>query len=296
MTTPSNQHPTTLPTHNHPHRETSFYCDLDPYHWICVSGNHSADFLQGQLTCDVSAVTNHQACLGAYCEPKGRVIATFFLVRHDPLYYLTLPHDMATTLVSALNKYAPFSRVKVNHITPPWHTLGIAHPNPKKIITDTQEVNTTIPITNQLTIQLISHDDYHAFINTLAQHNLQPANLKQWQYALIQAQLAFIHPATSQTLLPQMLALEKFNAVSFTKGCFVGQEIIARTQHLGTLKRHLHHLTLSSNTPLQAGEPLLLANGESAGIIVECLQTTPDQYELLAVIQDRHLESILKQP
>ena len=99
--------------------------------------------------------------------------------------------------------------------------------------------------------------------------------------------LCLLQPKTSLLFTPQMINLDKFGGVSFDKGCYVGQEIVARTEHLGTLKRHLHHLQIESDSPLNPGDPLIKNNNE-IGTIADAIEIKKNHYEVLAVIEDRY--------
>jgi tRNA-modifying protein YgfZ len=100
--------------------------------------------------------------------------------------------------------------------------------------------------------------------------------------------LCILQPKTSLLFTPQMINLDKFGAISFDKGCYVGQEIVARTEHLGTLKRHLHHLMIESDLPLNPGDPLI-KNTIEIGIIADAILSEKNHYAVLAVIEDRYL-------
>ena len=118
-------------------------------------------------------------------------------------------------------------------------------------------------------------------------------NIETHKLALIKKGLAFIYPETSLLFTPQMLDWEKHGGVSFTKGCYVGQEIVARTQHLGKLKRHLHKLTIADATTLVLpGTELTNSDGEVIGIVCDAAFDGKTHYAL-AVIQDDAVESPL---
>ena len=126
----------------------------------------------------------------------------------------------------------------------------------------------------------------------LAEENIFP-NLKinsdetEWKKNNIHDQLCVLYPETSLLFTPQMIALDKLGGVSFTKGCYVGQEIVARTEYLGKLKRHLHHLKIQSDQALNPGDSLKNNKNETVGVVVEAVEFTKSEYEILAVIQDQ---------
>ena len=114
-----------------------------------------------------------------------------------------------------------------------------------------------------------------------------------WRLANIKAGWVWIHPATSDVLIPQMINLQKWGGVSFNKGCYIGQEIIARSEHLGKLKRHLYRATVIGNKKPTTGEELKSKNDQLVGIVVEAAQNENNEYELLAVLQGHFIESII---
>lgn len=205
---------------------------------LLVSGPDAASFLQGQLTCDITQITE-QPSFGAYCDHRGRMIANFMIKKNNDHFYLILPSSMLDVTESQLKKFALFSKVTL-----------------------TQE-----PLS----------------IHT---HHVENRKLE-----LIKKGVVFIYPETSLLFTPQMIDWEKHGGVSFTKGCYVGQEVVARTQHLGKLKRHLHQLTMNDhNTNIPApGTNLTNDQHESIGIICDTAIDN-NTLQLLAVIQDDALK------
>ena len=158
-----------------------------------VSGKDAFAFLQGQLTCDMNDITeiNH---LGALCNNKGRVIASFEIQKSGDFFLLHLPATMINIILKTLNKYARFSDVEF------------------------KEINL----------------------------NLSPLDL----LASIRQKSAVILPETSELYTPHELNYHLLNTISFNKGCYIGQEIIARMQYLGKLKKQLNYLQVNSLSEL----------------------------------------------
>ncbi|OGT53890.1 MAG: hypothetical protein A3E84_00790 [Gammaproteobacteria bacterium RIFCSPHIGHO2_12_FULL_42_13] len=215
-----------------------------------LSGENTESFLQGQLTCDMRLLKKHgDYSLAACCDHRGRVLANFWVVRWEEDYLFILPKNMCDITQTHLTKYAVFSKVSINN-------------------------------EDQLSIQKASLAG--AVVNSSNNHSNEMTDEDLWRKQNIQDGLVLIQPKTSLLFTPQMINLDKLSGVSFTKGCYVGQEIIARTQHLGTLKRHLHRMTLK--TPLQPGDPLKNDTGEEIGVIADAIGL-----EALAVIEDRFM-------
>ena len=111
-----------------------------------------------------------------------------------------------------------------------------------------------------------------------------------WCLANIKIGWVWIYPTTSSVLIPQMINLQRWGGVSFNKGCYIGQEIVARSEYLGKLKRHLYRANVIGNNKPMPGNKLKNQNGHPVGIVVEAAQRENTEYELLAVLQSNALE------
>jgi folate-binding protein YgfZ len=168
-----------------------------------VSGIDAKKFLQGQLSCDVEAITSTQTSLGAHCNPQGRVISLFRLFLYQDAYYLLMPASMINIAMQALKKYAVFFKVEMN--------------------------------------------DASAALSDIAEQ------VSLENYTDILKGIPAIYPETSGKFLPHDLNLPNLNAVNFHKGCYTGQEIIARMHYKATLKNRLYHATINSPITIQPG-------------------------------------------
>ena len=126
------------------------------------------------------------------------------------------------------------------------------------------------------------------YCQTAKQNGATLVNGNWWQLQMINAGLAVVHPTTSGLFTPQMLSLEKFSGVSFSKGCYLGQEIIARTQHLGKLKRHLYQLRFDGDCP-STGEPIYNTDDKPVGTVINAIKSGT-HILALGVIEDRALK------
>ena len=220
---------------------------INHFSFISVKGENAATHLQGQLTCDMREINETRGVLGACCDPKGRMVANFFVFQKHKDYYLLLPKSMISLAVTHLKKYAVFSKVKLLAINE-----AKAYPLP------------------EITLKELDEND--------------------WRSLNVRAGLVWVYPQTSGKLIPQMINLQKWGGISFTKGCYIGQEIIARTEHLGKLKRRLYRAFVDSETPPTPGDELKNQNDQTMGMVVEAARKNIG-YELLAVIQYVALEN-----
>ena len=155
---------------------------------LSFSGEDAANFLQGQMTCDVIELEENNGTCGAFCNAKGRVISTFYLNKTQSEFICILPNSLLSVIHERLKRYKLRAKVE------------------------------------------ISESDFD--INTF---NL-PNNLP------------WLTHETSEEFIPQWLNLDKLGGISFTKGCYTGQEIVARTHYLGEVKRRLFMATYDLNT------------------------------------------------
>ena len=219
---------------------------LNHFAAITISGADSITFLQGQLTCDVYKITEVHGSLSACCDQKGRMIANFYIFRQGKDYYFLLPKSMVSFTLNHLKKYAIFSKVE-------------------------------LAVINNLTTSISPPTDDVKIIEI--EENV-------WRTLNIDIGLVWIYPQTTAVLIPQMINLQRWGGLSFTKGCYLGQEIVARTHYRGKLKRHLYRSNVSCQILLEPGGELKKQNGQHVGVIVEVASKENKEYKLLAVIQD----------
>lgn len=248
---------------------------LNSFSVLRFSGVKTQEFLQGQLTCDMRVLSKHgHYSLAACCDHRGRMFANFWVVNWQNDFLFILPNSLSDIVKNHLQKFAVFSKVK---ITTEAHFF-IAELN-NFLLEKNNGVYISLPSKNRYLIlaeknpfsEIIIHSDETV-----------------WKKNNITDQLAILCDKTSLLFTPQMINLEKLGGVSFTKGCYVGQEIVARTQHLGILKRHLHRLTIKNNIDLLPGDSLKNENGDNIGVIVEAISPDNHTTDVLAVIEDRY--------
>src|SRR3990167_2474578 len=265
---------------------------LSHFSFIAVEGPDAHTFLQGQMTCDVRAISPQKASVGALCDAKGRMQATFLLYQQHETYFLVVPKVALTHTLKRLKKYAVFSKVHIRDVTPAWFACGIHD----KTQPPFDEFYAVSPHNELLTLSWPGHfsrllmlsnnetqstDAYQKYVTrhfTLSEESA-------WQLENILQGLADILPTTSGLFLPQMINLQHWAGVSFKKGCYIGQEIIARTQHLGKLKRHLYLIELHAS-PFP-GDIITDKTQETLGIMVN----TGVAHTHLAVLEERAIHS-----
>lgn len=266
---------------------------IDDFCAIAVMGAQAESFLQGQFTCDVKTLQPGQAILGACCDHKGRMLFNGWVGRGQENYILYLPKNMRDMSIAHLQKFAVFSKVTLTEKTDWTGLIYLATSLPALPTQDLIQGKLPLhhPHPGDCLHWLIGPSESLQTIRSTLAATMQPIEPAALPLLMILAQLVFIQPATQELFIPQMIGLEKQGGVSFTKGCYVGQEVVARTQHLGQLKRHLQILQMRDGPAPQIGESLFDDKNEIIGQIAAVSIDPADGYRLLAVIQDRALSN-----
>lgn len=277
-------------------------CDLSQFDTVVLAGDDAATFMQGQLTNDVDNVDENHSQLSAICNKKGRMVANFRLFKHQQNYFLSVKNDLTEKTIQHLKNYILRAHVAIQDISEQLIHIGISGDNATGLLSPfIENINTDID-------SVTFNDDYIAICiagtkpryeifcslekaEILWQQVSEQAaivNPAVWEYLNIQAGLPLIDASTSEDFVPQMANMELINGVSFTKGCFTGQEIIARTHYLGKQKRRTYRIRIESTTKPNNGDQLATdtsTENQYTGTLVNIYQTAENIYEALAVIQ-----------
>jgi tRNA-modifying protein YgfZ len=262
----------------------SCYCAIIDFTAVQIIGQQAKPFLQGQFTCDVRSLTTGHAIPGACCDHKGRVQFNGWIGKTPEDFILFLPTSMAPAALQHLGKFAVFSKIKLVELAN-WSGLNVFEKELPKW--DEKKI-----------IHGQSSDDMHWYIGESTAIQQLQATLEKTSQIIDSFELArqrilnrlvFIEPATQGLFTPQMIELEKWGGVSFNKGCYVGQEVVAKTQYLGQLKRHLQQLKLAKGPQPQLGDSLVNEQKEPVGNVAATCPDSESGWLLLAVIQDHSL-------
>jgi folate-binding protein YgfZ len=276
--------------------QTTVIVPLAHYGVLAVEGPDSAKFLQGQTTCDVFEATAAHSVAGAQCTQKGRLLSTFQLAQRDPqTYWLRMRRDIVDSTAQSLGKYIVFSKAKLRaaaELIP----LGLHGPAAAEVVRGlTGQVSGqrhgAASTQGGLVIQLdadaqwfecwLPRDEALALWES-QRGELSAAGTRYWQWLTIRAGLAEVCAATVDLFIPQMLNLQNTGAINFKKGCYTGQEIVARTHYRGQIKRHMYRLAGTLPAPAPGAE--LSGGGQKLGTVVDSVQTDAQTVELLAVL------------
>lgn len=249
---------------------------------LSIQGPAAAQFLQGQLTCNIDDITENSSRLGAHCNPQGRIISLFRIFNYLEKYYLQMPKPMVPIALAALKKYAVFFKVELSDATGTLNQIGYAGSDLGSFFTKLpKQIDECIYESDLLIIKIPGIIPRYEIIGPQTKW-VANESVQTWKELDIQANLPAIYPETSQLFLPHEVNLHKLNGISFNKGCYTGQEIIARMHYRGKLKKELIRLRLTSDAePLRGGDLYL---GEKAlGNIVDFCSVGYNTYELLVI-------------
>ncbi len=247
---------------------------------IAVTGEDSETFLQGQLTNDVRRLADGRALYAGMCNPKGRLLASFMLWRTPDTIYLWLPAEMQAAIQKRLGMYVLRSKVRLEDARGNWRLTGVAGTAAAALLSRLQLPVPEVPMASVATddgmVVNLGHDRFllaiglqrHDHIAQELAANAMRITAEQWRWLEIKAGIPVILPATQEEFVPQMVNFDLTGAVDFRKGCYTGQEIVARMQYLGRLKRRMYRVHADA-ADLQPGQPVYSADmTDPTGMVV----------------------------
>ncbi len=285
-----------------------------------VKGDDRLTYLQGQLTNDINAVSSSLSQLSALCTPKGRMRALFHIIQNKDSLLLQLPHGLLAENIRRLKMFILMSKVELNDASDDIIKIGLAGKNAEQVLhnagfTIPEQVNMVTQHNDILLLRLAGDEPrfeclgyFDAMQSLWESFNSQATLLstQQWRLLDIKAGIPNVFPQTAESFIPQMVNLQFLNGVNFKKGCYTGQEVVARMQYLGKLKRRMYLANCQSDTLPEPGASLYSSSsssGQGAGNIVDAQFSAKGEVTLLAVItndsvekQDIFLDEAMQQP
>ncbi|MGL4995142.1 MAG: YgfZ/GcvT domain-containing protein [Deefgea sp.] len=273
-------------------------CPLLQYGLIRFQGEDSQAFLQGQLSSDIRALTRNTVQYSSYSTPKGRMQASFLISRQGEDYLLQVATELQAASQKRLSMFIMRSKTKASDANDQLVQLGIAGPNATALITTIfnsapaafeaqHHDNASVIGLEGARFQIIASPEAMQLIWAhLLSHGATAAGTTVWQLTEIRAGAPWITAATQDEFIPQMANMELIGGVSFTKGCYPGQEIVARTQYLGKLKRRTYRMHVDS-VDVAAGQDVYSPemNGQASGKIMLAAPAPQGGSEVLVVAQ-----------
>jgi tRNA-modifying protein YgfZ len=250
------------------------------------SGPDANAFLQGQVSNDTRPLSGGTPVLAAYSTPQGRVVAVLRLLPHSSGIVAILPRDVVQPTLERLRKYVMRSKVTIEDISTTFAVLGLQSDEASQVAALPQP-NAAHSYVEQdgVGVAPVGHDPERVWVvGDAAALAAAPRSLSDnaWRLADIRSGLPQVYAATQEQFVAQMLNLDLIDGISFTKGCYTGQEIIARTQHLGRIKRRSFRLGLPESGNWTLGQTVQLADGRS-GRLTEIARSDAG-FEALAVL------------
>jgi folate-binding protein YgfZ len=275
------------------------HCILERETLLHISGPDTLKFLQGQTTCDTDKIDGSHALLGAYCTPQGRMACDFLLVQvAQDHFVLRMRRDIVEQSAATFGKYIVFSKAELDSANSDWQCLACWGENARDVL---GTVFSTLPNEqlgsshgeNFVVIQLDqAGQQFECYLNSVAQPNLLAqliaalplADESLWQALQINSGIGRIEAATVEQFIPQMLNFDITGHVNFNKGCYTGQEVVARMHYRGKPKRRMYLVSSpSGHTPI-AGDALFTDGSEqSVGTVVNAARSHDDRVLALVV-------------
>jgi folate-binding protein YgfZ len=209
-----------------------------------ISGSDAETFLQGQLSNDINNLGNSSVQMNAYCQHQGKILALFWVIKNEDSFFLSFPSDLLEVIKPRLQMFIIMSDVVIEDVTKEYTQVGSIDEAHQKALV----------INDKLSLIIADKDDIS---------ELSIESIDHWDKACVDSLLPEIFLVTSEKLVPQMLNLDinEFG-VNFSKGCYPGQEVVARLHYLGSAKRRL--FAFESSSEVNLGDSLYCPSSKSA--------------------------------
>jgi len=285
--------------------EKLFLVPLLQYGVLSLTGPETRQFLQGQATCDITDLNSETSLLGAHCTPQGKIIGNFRLLEIQANEILLIaPRPIIPILQKSLERYAVFSKTQledksddllllglIGNIAGSYHTeLGL----PDILENDaaaTEQSLTCIRVSTTQLLLVVPKEKGTQIWGSLIKH-AQPAGSDLWEISNIRRGFGEVLPQTSTMFIPQMLNLQAVGAISFRKGCYTGQEVVARTKYRGALRRRMYRFQAETDHIFDPGSECRLSpDSPSIGNLVTAVRFADSCQEILLVLSDETFNS-----
>jgi len=267
---------------------------------LSVSGEDARAFLHSQLSTDIATLAADRARRAGYCSAKGRLLASLLVVPCSDGFLLQLSRDLAPAIAKRLAMYVLRSKVKIADASEAWAQFGVWGPARASRLkaAGLPVPDEALQVANSQDVVVVSLTDGRTLLfarspvaTRLAEH-FAPGQADQWMLADIRAGLPLISQATQEQFVPQMANFDLIGGVDFKKGCYPGQEIVARTQYRGALKRRMYRGQTAAPDGPRPGQGLFALEfpGQACGDVLSAAPRQEGGYELLAVLHSTVVE------
>jgi folate-binding protein YgfZ len=271
---------------------------LSHYSAISLSGEDQSKYLQGQVTCDVTTSTEHSLLIGAHCNAKGKVFSVFRLLNRDSAHLLIQPKASIDSSIAELKKFGVFAKVDIS-VADELTLFALVGDDAVNVLKSQfsrlpDSLNPVVQSDSTTLVYIAGKEARYLLIDSTAnlEKSLPGMNLpiyqnKVWDLLEISEGFVQLSHESSGEYVPQMLNLQAIHGISFTKGCYLGQETVARMQYLGKNKKALFSLAVTLKQPIQNDDILekqLGDNWRKAGDILSTYQADNGTCYLQAVL------------
>jgi len=209
-----------------------------------ISGNDAKSFLQSQLSNDINKIDYLNIQLSAYCQHQGKILALFWVIRQEEDFYLSFPLDLLDSIKSRLKMFVIMADVTIEDVTPQLIQIGVLE----------EKYSPSFSINEKMSLIIIENTD-------LSNFDISTNDL--WNQSCVDCHLPDVFLTTTEKFVPQMLNLDiNETGVSFSKGCYPGQEVVARLHYLGSAKRRL--FAFKADHEMQVGDSLYCSTSKTA--------------------------------
>jgi tRNA-modifying protein YgfZ len=276
--------------------------------WIRCSGSDAKPFLHNQLTSDVNHLLSGHWQYSSWCNAKGRMLASFIAARpsSDEEYWLQMAAELTPSILKRLRMFVLRSKVAIEDEARSRLSFGLAGKDSTEAL---RQANLPIPAGDGLVAQYaegfvvrLAGDRYQVVVDVAAAACVwaglsvaaKPVGTLAWRWLSVRSGIPLVRQATQEEFVPQMVNFDKLGGVSFHKGCYPGQEIIARTQYLGKVKRHLYWT--HADAPLTAGVQLFadIDPQQSCGVVVDAAPSPEGGWDALVVMLENAVDGTVR--
>jgi tRNA-modifying protein YgfZ len=277
--------------------------DLSQLGLIAIGGPEAADFLQGQVTNDVRELSDTHTQLSSHCSPKGRMLANFRLLRLEESLFLVLPRSQMGALLKRLRMFLLRAKASIDDASDALVCFGVIGACADAVLAAhfgalPQDDNAMSRAGDGALIRVAGERPRYLVIAPVAvaqalwqgaaEAGAVEAHPDLWALHDIRAGLPTVLPETTDSFVPQMTNMQLIDGVSFHKGCYTGQEVVARMQYLGKLKRRMYIAEVETDTRPQPGDALTAPGSSSEqgpGRVVDARATASGRWEMLVVAE-----------
>jgi tRNA-modifying protein YgfZ len=259
---------------------------------LSVTGKDAGKLLQGQITCNVNDISETKSSIAAICNPKGRAIATFFLVKKADAFLLVLPVELVETIKKRLQMVVLRSDVKIADSSDELFLIGLCETEKptQPFVKETQQdlISVNLPSSTKRKLLIIGAENVINFWADKVNHQgFRVTSSTEWRYLDIVSGIPWLTSATSEEFIPQMLNLDKLGGISFNKGCYTGQEIVARTHYLGKAKREMLLAECQTSILPETNSSILNRDSNDQEVVGKILMAQHDEHncKMLVILQ-----------